>query len=282
MEGLSKITFKIPGDVLNKLLYTSYERVGGIIRQPETGQIVFRLMEQAGENYSGSTLTVRVPEILATTLDTYHLADFKDKFGKYIVAGAKELNSGEAAGYLQKLENGVALAARLSPPQTGVTEDSDMTGAGGLLLESFNYFKDLFHYNLGIIDKRTDLKSFPALKLAIFNSICLAKAHLIKEQYNQSCAWVEKAHDLAVTAMKKYPTIHCKHINDIEHYVSIAGLPAKEFIQELQEIITSPAGKPKIKFPPMEVIYLWNCVEYLEGYLVEVGEKVKQAGETNI
>lgn len=282
MDGLIKVTFKIPGDVLDRLLYTSYERVGGIVRDPVTGKIVFLLRDQAEENYSGSALTVRVPEMLSATLDSYTFAEFAYKFNKCIVKDAKEIDSEDAVEYLQKLENGFTLVSRTLSSQTKVTADSDIARAGELLLESFNYFKDLFNYNLGIVDKRTDLKSFPVLKLCIFISVCLAKVFLTKKQYELSCSWVERAYDLSVTAMKKYPAIHCKHIKDVEHYVHIANLPAKEFIRELKEIIMSPAGKPKIKFPPMEVIYLWNCIEYIEGYQIEIMAQSVQDGKTNI
>lgn len=272
MEGLSKISLVIDGTVKQKLLYGEYERFGGIITDIASGKIVYRLTDKAEDDYDGTAITLRVPGILGATLGSLSFVALREKFYEYIKVAYGDSFAAEQKNMLERLGSVVYRAGDHGSP--GLTPDFEVASAGLVqeLEECFTYFKDLFAYNLGIVDKRTNFYSFPLLKICVFISVCVALIYYHLKKYNICREWLEEAMDLCVTAMKKYPTVFCKHLSDVEHYESISALPPKAYFGALKDIILSPAGQPKIKFPPAEVIYLWSCYEFLEGYVHEINE----------
>lgn len=270
MDGLIKHTFKVSQDVKKKLLCGEYKRTGGMILDPASGKIVYYLTEMVDGEYSGSDITLRIPGILNITLSSLTFSALKKNFDKFIRQDTNPLNNGETSGYLSKLEENVD---SLGVGGNGASlHDQDVAEIVKGFEDCYAHYKELYCYNLGIADKRTEFKSFPVLKICIYTSLCVALLYFRSGKYHICGEWLEEAMDMVMTAMKKYPTVYSKHMSDVEHYVKIAALPPREYIKELMDIIMSPADKPKIKFPPMEVIYLWSCYEYLEGYRYEVQE----------
>jgi hypothetical protein len=252
------------------LLRGEYIRAGGIIIDSSTGNVAYRLMDEAGDDYEGDVITLRVPGIMGATLRSLTFENLRVKFNEYIKIEFGAFIDAEQKAMLDRL---VIVVDRI-----GSSGNSDMIGEDGIALlgyakeleECYAYFKELCSYNIEIMDKRTNFYSFPLLKICVFIAICMVLVYLHLKKYYQCKEWLEEAIDLCVTAMKKYPAVFCKHISDVEHYENIAALSPRAYIGALKEIIMSPAGKPKIKFPPAEVIYLWSCYEFLEGYVYEI------------
>lgn len=270
MDGLIKCTFKVSQDVKNKLLSGEYKRAGGIIREPASGKIACYLTERADEQYSGPVVALRLPGILSVTLSALTFDALKIKYAEFIKKEAELLNNGELLECLSKMGESVAVLG--AGEKGGGPGGGEVAEAVKGFEDCYVHFKELYFYNLGIADTRSDFKSFPVLKICMYTSLCLALLYFQLKKYHMCAEWLEEAMDLVMSAMKKYPTVFSKHITDVEHYVGIAALPPGEYIKELKDIIMSPAEKPKIKFPPMEVIYLWSCYEYFEGYIYEVNE----------
>jgi len=275
LKGLSKISLQIDGNVKKKLLYGEYERSGGIIIDAASGSIVYRLTDKAkDDDDEGSAITLRVPGILGTTLESLTLETMREKFNEYIKVELGASFDPEQKTMLDRMGVVIDRLVHSGAKDTLAGHDEASADFVRELEECYTYYKELFTYNLGIADKRTDFRSFPMLKICVFIAICIVIIYYYLEKYYICKEWLEEAKDLCFRAMKKYPTVFCKHISDVEHYENIAALPPGAYIKALKEIIMSPAGKPKIKFPPTEVIYLWSCYEFLEGYVYEIAMTV--------
>ncbi len=274
MKGLSKISLKIDGNVRQKLLYGEFERSGGIIIDAASGSIVYRLTDEAEDDDECSAITLRVPGILGTTLESLTFETLWGKFNEYIKVDLGASFDPEQITMLDRMGAVIDRIVHSGSPDSLAGHDVALADFVKELEECYTYFKDLFTYNLGIADKRTDFYSFPMLKICVFVTVCIVIIYYNLEKYYICKEWLEKAKDLCIRAMKKYPTVFCKHISDVEYYENIAALPPRAYISALKEIIMSPAGKPKIKFPPTEVIYLWSCYEFLEGYVYEIAMTV--------
>lgn len=263
MSSLSKTIFNMPPQIRQKLFSGEYERVGGIIREKSTGEITYLLVDKLDEEKEGFSISISKPEILESTLQ--HLT--AEQIRKNIKLVEKELDAQNIQikpDDLTKIENTVNIILLKS----NIIEQAQQIN--GMMLELYSKYHHIFKKYQRDLDRPKNLQSFPFIKILILIAVSTSKIWMQLKDFKESEEWVLRVYKDIIESMKIYCLLNGKSDMDSAHYLAISKLQAPEFINELKEIISSPPDKPKYKFPPIEVIYLWNCVEYLEGYLIEL------------
>lgn len=263
MVTLSKTIFAMPPQIRQKLFSGDYERLGGIIRDKATGRITYLLVDKLNEEKDGSSVSVSMPEIVDSTL--------------------KYLTSGQIRKQLEHLERELdAQNIQIKPEDldviTGAIDsihirnmsEDDLRQVNGNILKLYTRYHEVFSKYLKDLDRPRDYQSFPFIKILILITVIAAKLCMQSGGFTEAREWVHRIYEDTIKAVKAYCLQNSKTDKDMAHFTRIAGYPADVFFDELKEILASPASKPKYKFPPMEAIYLWNCAEYLEGYLLEL------------
>ncbi|MCL6611540.1 MAG: hypothetical protein K6T66_08380 [Peptococcaceae bacterium] len=263
MISLSKTIFAVPPHLRRKLFSGEYERLGGVIREKSSGKIVYLLVDKLDEEKEGSSISVSMPEIMDSSI-------------KYLTAG-------QIRRHLEYIEKELDTQnIQIKPEDLDlINEAIDMTHIKGIsarqldeikgkMLGLYDRYHGIFSKYLNDLDRPGELQSFPFLKIPVLIAVTASRIWIQSKEFTGAREWISKVYDDILQAMKVYCVLNSKTDPDRSHYQKISRYPAGEFISELKEIITSPPDKPKYKFPPMEVIYLWNCLEYLDGYLLEL------------
>ncbi|MFZ5597882.1 MAG: hypothetical protein ACOY31_12825 [Bacillota bacterium] len=263
MINLTKTIFAVPPQVRQKLLNGEYERVGGVIREKLSGNVVFHLVDKLEEEKDGASISVSMPEIMDSTL-------------RYLTAG-------QIKKHLELLENELdALNIQIKPDDRELIVNAidhihldsipaaELQSVTGSMYRLYARYQEIFSKYLKDLDRPKSLHSFPFLKILILITVITSKICIQSRGFNEAAEWVRKTYENIIDAMKSYCLLNSKTDKDLAHFSRIAKLPSSDFLDELKEVLAGPATKPKYKFPPMEVIYLWNCSEYLEGYLLEL------------
>ena len=263
MITLSKSIFAVPPQIRQKLFSGEYERLGGIIRDKSTGRITYLLVDKLEEEKDGSIVCVSLTKIMDSTL--------------------KYLTSGQIRKQLEHLEKDLdAWNIKIKPEDLDIItraidsihiknmSETELQQVTGSILKLYNRYHEVFLKYVKDLDRPRDLQSFPFIKLLIVIAVIAAKNCMQSGAIPEAGEWTRKIYEDTISGIKAYCLQNSKTDKDTAHFTRMAGLPAKVFFEELKEVIASPATKPKYKFPPMEAIYLWNCTEYLEGYLLEL------------
>ncbi|MFZ5651945.1 MAG: hypothetical protein ACOY4I_14000 [Bacillota bacterium] len=266
MLSLNKTIFAVPPQIRQKLFSGEYVRVGGVIKEKASDKTAYLLVDRLSEEREGSSMSVSIPEIMDSTL--------------------KYLTSGQIRKQLEHLERELdSQNIQIKPEDlsiiTGAIDSIHMRGltaeelgrATEGLSRLYTRYHDIFSKYLKDLDRPKDLQSFPFVKILILIAVTASKLCMQSDCLGDCKSWIRMVSDDITEAMKVYCLLNSKTDKDLAHFTRIAKYPASEFFYELKEIIASPATKPKYKFPPMEVIYLWNCAEYLEGYMLELENK---------
>lgn len=263
MVNLHKVIFAVPPQIRQKLFTAECERVGGIIRDKSSGRIECLLVDELDEGEGLSSVSVTIPEIMGSTL-------------KYLTAGSvkKQLDSLEkeldasniqiSPGDLSDINEAAALFSDNGP---GPEELLRLTGKMSKLYDRYH---DIFTKYLKDLDRPRDYQSFPFIKFVVIVSAVTARLCMQSGDHARAVEWVDNVYSDLLEVIKTYCLINSRTERDTAHFRRISGYPAPQFFEELREVLSSPATKPKYKFPPMEAIYLWNCSEYLEGYRLEL------------
>ncbi|MFZ5634318.1 MAG: hypothetical protein ACOY40_15875 [Bacillota bacterium] len=263
MISLSKTIFSVPPQIRQRLFSGEYKRTGGVIRNADSGNIAYLLVNRLDEEKVGSSISISIPEIMDSTL-------------RYLTAGQmrKQLEHVERELDTQNIQ--------IKPEDLSLINDTidlihmkdisarQLRETTGKMLDLYNRYRDIFLKYLKDLDRLKDLQSFPFIKILLLIAVDTAKLCMQSKGYVEAGEWIRKVYGDIIEAMKAYCILNSRTDADHAHYMKISRYLPKEFISELKEVITSPPDKPKYKFPPMEVIYLWNCLEYLEGYLLEL------------
>lgn len=263
MIGLSKTIFAVPPQLRQKLFSGEYERLGGVIRQKGTAKIVYLLVDKLDEEKDGSSISVSMPEIIDSTL-------------KYLTAG-------QVRRHLDHIERELdSQNIQIKPEDLALINDTidlihikdiaaqQLQETTGKMTELYSRYHGIFSKYLNDLDRPRELQSFPFIKILILTAVTASKLCNQSKEYTGAVEWIRRVYGDIIQAMKTYCLLNSKTDADSAHYLKISKYLPGQFIAELKEIITSPPEKPKYKFPPMEVIYLWNCLEYLDGYLLEL------------
>lgn len=263
MISLSKTIFAVPPQLRQKLFSGEYERLGGVVKQKGTGKIAYLLVDKLDEEKEGSSISVSMPEIMDSNL-------------KYLTAG-------QVRKHLDRIERELdSQNIQIKPEDLALINDAidlihikdipaqQLQETVNRMAELYNRYHGIFSKYLNDLDRPKELQSFPFIKILILIAVTTSKISIQSKAYMVSGEWIRRVHADIIKAMKIYCLLNSKTDADSAHYQKISKYPPGEFINELKEIITSPPEKPKYKFPPMEVIYLWNCLEYLDGYLLEL------------
>lgn len=263
MAGLNKAIFAVPPQIRRKIFSGEYVRLGGVIREKMSGRIICLLVDRLSEEREGSSMSLSIPEIMDSTL--------------------KYLTSGQARKQLEHLERELdSQNIKLKPEDLQIiteTIDSihirihtpeELDRVNESMSRLYTRYHEIFSKYANDLDRPKDLQSFPFAKILILKAVTASKVFLLSGRLAEAKKWILRVYDDIIEAMKVYCLLNSRNDKDLAHFTLIAKYPAPEFLSELKEIIASPATKPKYKFPPMEVIYLWNCAEYLEGYMLEL------------
>jgi hypothetical protein len=261
--SLSKTIFAVPPQLRQKLFSGEYERLGGVIRDRSTGKIVYLLVDKLDEEKEGSSISVSTPDIMDSTL-------------KYLTAG-------QVRKHLEHIEKELdSRNIQIKPEDLALINEAidyihikgitaqQLHDTTGKIMDLYSRYHGIFSKYLNDLDRPKDLQSFPFLKILILIAVAASKICTQSKGYTEAEEWIHKIYEDIIGSMKVYCLLNSKTNMDSAHYLEISKYPPREFIDELKVIITSPPDKPKFKFPPMEVIYLWNCLEYLDGYLLEL------------
>jgi len=261
--SLSKAIFSVPAQLRHKLFSGEYERLGGVIRDKATGQITFLLIDRLEQEKEGQSISVSIPEIMESTLQYLTTGQLK----KQLEAIERELDSLNIQIKPEDLE---LLQEAIDLIHIKGVGGGQLHGTMGSLLDLYDRYHSIFTKYLNDLDRPRDLQSFPFLKILILIAVTAAKICIQSKGFVEAGKWIRKVYEDILSAMKTYCLLNSKTDADSSHYLQIAKYPPRQFIEELKDVITSPPDKPKYKFPPMEAIYLWNCLEYLDGYLLEL------------
>lgn len=263
MISLGKTIFSVPPQLRQKLLSGEYERQGGVIREKNTEKMVYLLVDRLDEEKEGASISVSIPEIMESSL--------------------KYLTSGQVRKHLELIERALdAQNIRIKPEDLALINEAidlihikgvppeQLHETTGRMMDLYNRYHSIFSKYLKDLDRPRDLQSFPFIKILLVLSVTASKICMQSGGVLEAAEWIHRVYEDTIAAMKVYCLLNSKTDADSIHYQSIARNSARDFLNEIKEIITSPPDRPKYKFPPMEVIYLWNCLEYLEGYLLEL------------
>lgn len=263
MKITEKESYLLPEDILEKIMDRECQRLGGIIRD-KAGKIVFKLTDKASPD-EYCVLTIRKPSFMECTLGATTYEVLKNTVKKYpgnFFLPMKDLEDKRAS---------IIKALALLQESGVVKPFGEVLQALKILEEGNKYFLEQFDEQVTKYDSIYFIQSFPTLFLVMVTGIALTRAYLLEKNYTVSLEWLNKICGCVLDAMKKYCLLVSEKTVDHEHYRELVTMPADRFKEGLKDVFLSPAGQPKIKFPPMEVVYLWNCSEFLEGYLLEVG-----------
>lgn len=263
--SLSKTIFSVPPQIRRRLFAGECERLGGVIRNVDSGNIAYLLVDKLDKEKDGSSISISMPEIMDSTL--------------------KYLTSGQMRKQWEHVERELDTQnIQIKPEDLSLINDAidlihikdisaqQLRETTGKMLELYNRYREIFFKYLKDLDRPKDLQSFPFIKILVLIAVDAAKLCMQSKDHAEAGEWVRMVYNDIIDAMKAYCVLNSRTDADHAHYTKISGYLPKEFISELKEVITSPPDKPKYKFPPMEVIYLWNCLEYLEGYLLELAQ----------
>lgn len=263
MISISKTIFAVPPQLRQKLFAGEYERLGGVIRQKGTGKVVYLLVDKLDAEKEGSSISVSMPEIMDSTLK-YLTAGQVRKHLDYI---ERELDS---QNIRIKPEDLVSINDAIDLIHIKDIAEQQLQETTGKMTELYNRYHGIFSKYLNDLDRPRELQSFPFIKILILIAVTTSKLCIQSKEYKLAGEWIRRVYGDIIKAMKMYCLLNSKTDADSAHYLKISKYPPEQFIAELKVIITSPPDKPKYKFPPMGVIYLWNCLEYLDGYLLEL------------
>lgn len=263
MISLNKAVFSVPPQIRQKLFSCEYQRVGGIIKNVASGSVTYLLVDRLDTDKESSSISVSMPDIMDSTLRYLTAVQMR----KQLEQIERELDSWNIRIKPEDLSLINETIDHVRMKDTSALQLQEITDK---MLALYLRYREIFLKYLKDLDRPNDLQSFPFLKLLLLIATHSAKLCMQSSGYAKAGHWIKRVYDDTIEAMKVYCLLNSKTETDQAHYRKISGYQPREFISELQEVITSPPEKPKYKFPPMEVVYLWNCLEYLEGYLLEL------------
>lgn len=257
MSDLINITFIVPEIIKQGLDSGAYERVGGVIRETASKNVVHWLREGAVVSTKGHKIIAVLSTLGGATLAAADFVYMYKNF-KNIDDQLRNINMKLDAQNLSKIQSGLSLAQKAEQMKDLDNAKLSMSSALGMLEEGANIFKNLF-MNIPKNDKEYVPKSFNSLKLAVVAQLGMARIHLWNGEYLLARRDVGDLRLFLGEAYSAYRDYTKRRLNLRESY-----LPRDD------NFFTKFFAPGELPGEKQEVLLNFNG--WLNGYLVEIGE----------
>ncbi|MGF9893437.1 hypothetical protein ABEX78_32930 [Priestia megaterium] len=298
MSEMMTINFEIPEWIIEGLNSGQYERIGGVIIEEGTKQVVHWLKDST--NLQVGNLPVTFPSLGKVTLLVATFVYFHLNF-KQIRENLKDINNKLDAQNFSKLASGFKLAEEAEQIKDKHIAKQQMIHARHLLEEGKNIFLNLFESKKEK-DKKNELLSYQFYKLSISCELAIIKTYIWNEELdiakarllqlkninlNASIYYIEKY--LKSKASNQYKLILLRGLNPFNTFLGLFSHLIKKWdlnevnllkkIEQMRNeniklqsqfklLINDPRFKYYLLTDESQAIITFN--DYLDGYAIEV------------
>jgi len=288
-------SFHVPEQIIRGLEDDSYERIGGIIRNKNTKDIVYWLREGGQPEKNTEIIMIKSTSLGKATLA---LTDFN-----YLNESFKEIRKKLEVALMEsdlrnmtKIESGFSLSKEAESIEDHDSSRFQMIHAMSLLEEGLNIYRNI-HEQQRKNDKKIRFISYDSLRLVVLSKMGIIRSYALLGEYNIAALRIQKLKNFLLDCALWYCRRRChgdiewyewiyiaplyipgKIMSKLKDYATVEWKVLEEIrrcrkenvsIQDTLEIFIDKMQKREIDIP-VEVQELIDHLDYIDGYSMEI------------
>jgi len=295
MSKYIEVSFYVPEQIVLGLENDSYERIGGIIRNKNTKEIVYWLREGVQPVKNTEKIMIKSTSLGKATLA---LSDFiyMDEIFKDIKKKSDDALIEPDSQNMSKIESGFSLSREAESIEDYGSSRVQMIRVMSLLEEGLNIYRNI-HEQQRKIDKKTKFTSYDSLRMVVLSQMGIIRSYAHLGEYNIAELRIQKLKNFLLDCALWYCRRRCHEdiewydwtyiaplyipgrlMSKLKDYATVEWKVLEEIrrcrkenvsIQDTLELFIDKMQKREVDLP-VEVQELIDHLNYIDGYSLEI------------